>query len=111
MIEFYVFEFSSRESRLFFFTLYARSLPQFVVRLILLAYLWNSYFHKKFRIFTWYQRKIAQINYLPLRCARLFCRYNFKMDSKVSIPLLTPFTSYLDWKLNLIASLKRQGIY
>ena len=31
------------------------------------------------------------------------------MDS--SIPLLTPFTSYSEWKLKMIAYLKRQGIY
>ena len=42
-----------------------------------------------------------------------FCgdRYNFNMDSRVSIPLLTPFTRYLEWKLNIISSLKRQGLY
>ena len=31
------------------------------------------------------------------------------MDS--SIPLLTPFTSYSEWKLKMIASLKKQGLY
>ena len=31
------------------------------------------------------------------------------MDS--SIPLLTPFTSYSEWKMKMIASLKRQGLY
>ena len=31
------------------------------------------------------------------------------MDS--SVPLLTPFTSYLEWKLKIIASLKSQGLY
>ena len=31
------------------------------------------------------------------------------MDS--SAPLLTPFTSYSKWKLKMIASLKRQGLY
>src|SRR5882757_6343948 len=31
------------------------------------------------------------------------------MDS--SIPLLTPFTSYSEWKLKMIASLKRRGLY
>ena len=31
------------------------------------------------------------------------------MDS--SVPLLTPFTTYSEWKLKLNASLKRQGLY
>ena len=31
------------------------------------------------------------------------------MDS--SVPLLTPFTSYSEWKLKMIASLKRQDLY
>ena len=31
------------------------------------------------------------------------------MDS--SVPLLTPFTSYSKWKLKMIASLKRKGLY
>ena len=31
------------------------------------------------------------------------------MDSL--IPLLTPFTSYSEWKLKMIASLKRRGLY
>ena len=31
------------------------------------------------------------------------------MDS--SIPLLTPFTSYSEWKLKMIASLKKRGLY
>ena len=31
------------------------------------------------------------------------------MDSSVS--LLNPFTSYSEWKLKMIASLKRQGLY
>ena len=31
------------------------------------------------------------------------------MDS--SFPLLTPFTSYLEWKMKMIASLKRQYLY
>ena len=31
------------------------------------------------------------------------------MDS--SVPLLTPFTSYSEWKMKMIASLKRQGLY
>ena len=31
------------------------------------------------------------------------------MDSPV--PLLTPFTSYSEWKLRMIASLKRKGLY
>ena len=33
------------------------------------------------------------------------------MDSILSVPLLTPFTIYLEWKLNMISSLNRQGIY
>ena len=33
------------------------------------------------------------------------------MDSRVSVPLLSPFTSYLEWKLNIISYLKRQGLY
>ena len=33
------------------------------------------------------------------------------MDSRVSVPLLSPFTIYLEWKLNMISYLKRQGIY
>ena len=33
------------------------------------------------------------------------------MDSRVSVPLLTPFTSYSKWKLKLIAYLKRQDLY
>ena len=33
------------------------------------------------------------------------------MDSKVSLYLLTPFTSYSQWKLKLTTSLKRQGLY
>ena len=33
------------------------------------------------------------------------------MDSRVSVPLLSPFTSYLEWKLKMISYLKRQGIY
>ena len=31
------------------------------------------------------------------------------MDS--SVPLLTLFTSYSEWKMKMIASLKRQGLY
>ena len=31
------------------------------------------------------------------------------MDS--SVPLLTPFTSYSEWNLKMIASLKRRGLY
>ena len=31
------------------------------------------------------------------------------MDSLV--PLVTPFTSYSEWKLKMIASLKRKGLY
>ena len=33
------------------------------------------------------------------------------MDLRVSFPLLAPFTSYLEWKLKIISSLKRQGLY
>ena len=33
------------------------------------------------------------------------------MDSRVSVPLLAPFTSYLEWKLKMISYLKRQGLY
>ena len=33
------------------------------------------------------------------------------MDSRLLVPLLTPFTRYSKWKLNMIAYLKRQGIY
>ena len=33
------------------------------------------------------------------------------MDSRVSVPLIAPFTSYLEWKLNMISYLKRQGLY
>ena len=33
------------------------------------------------------------------------------MDSILSAPLLTPFTRYLEWKLKIILSLKRQGLY
>ena len=33
------------------------------------------------------------------------------MDSKLSVPLLTPSTRYSEWKLNMNASLKRQGLY
>ena len=33
------------------------------------------------------------------------------MDSRVSDPLLTPFISYSEWKLKMISSLKRQGLY
>ena len=33
------------------------------------------------------------------------------MDSRVSIPLLDPPTSYLEQKLKMISSLKRQGLY
>ena len=31
------------------------------------------------------------------------------MDS--SVPLLTPFTNYSEWKMKMIASLKRQDLY
>ena len=33
------------------------------------------------------------------------------MDSRFLVPLLTPFTRYLEWKLKMISSLKRQGLY
>ena len=33
------------------------------------------------------------------------------MDSRVSVPLLSPFTIYSEWKLNIISYLKRQGLY
>ena len=33
------------------------------------------------------------------------------MDSKLSIPFLTPSTRYLEWKLKMISSLKRQDLY
>ena len=33
------------------------------------------------------------------------------MDSILSVPLLTPSTRYLEWKLKMIAYLKRQGLY
>ena len=33
------------------------------------------------------------------------------MDSILSVPLLTPSTRYSEWKLKMIASLKRQGFY
>ena len=33
------------------------------------------------------------------------------MDSKLSVPLLTPSTRYSEWKLKMIAYLKRQGLY
>ena len=33
------------------------------------------------------------------------------MDSKLSVPLLTPSTRYSEWKLKMISSLKRQGLY
>ena len=34
-----------------------------------------------------------------------------QMDSRVSVPLLSPFTSYSEWKLKMITYLKRQGLY
>ena len=34
-----------------------------------------------------------------------------RMDSRVSVPLLSPFTSYSEWKLKMISYLKRQGLY
>ena len=33
------------------------------------------------------------------------------MDSRVSVPLLSPFTRYSEWKLKMISYLKRQGLY
>ena len=33
------------------------------------------------------------------------------MVSIVSVLLLAPFTSYSEWKLKMISSLKRQGLY
>ena len=33
------------------------------------------------------------------------------MYSRLSIPLLTPFTIYSEWKLKMISSIKRQGLY
>ena len=33
------------------------------------------------------------------------------MDSRLSIPLLAPFTSYSEWKLKMISYLKIQGLY
>ena len=33
------------------------------------------------------------------------------MDSRVSIPLLSPFTSYLEWKLKIISYLNKKGLY
>ena len=33
------------------------------------------------------------------------------MDSRLSVPLLTPFTRYSEWKLKMISSLKGRGLY
>ena len=33
------------------------------------------------------------------------------MDSRLSVPLLTPSTRYSEWKLKMISSLKGQGLY
>ena len=33
------------------------------------------------------------------------------MDSRVLVPLLSPFTSYSEWKLKMISYLKRLGLY
>ena len=33
------------------------------------------------------------------------------MDSRVSIPLIAPFIRYSEWKLKMISSLMRQGLY
>ena len=43
---------------------------------------------------------------VPLLC---FCKYKFEMDS--SVPLLTLFTNYSEWKKKMIASLMRRGLY
>ena len=43
--------------------------------------------------------------------AMIFSRYNFNRYSRVSVPLLTPFTRYSKWKFKMISSLKRQGLY
>ena len=45
----------------------------------------------------------------------LFCsdilQVQLHLDLILSVPLLTPSTRYLEWKLNMIASMKRQDIY
>ena len=33
------------------------------------------------------------------------------MDSRLSVPLLTPSTRYSKWKLKMISSLNRQGLH
>ena len=33
------------------------------------------------------------------------------MDSRVSVPLLSPFASYSEWELKMISYLKRKGLY
>ena len=33
------------------------------------------------------------------------------MDSRVSVPLLSPFTRYSEWKLKMISFLNRKGLY
>ena len=33
------------------------------------------------------------------------------MDSKLSAPLLTPSMRYSEWKMNMIASMKREDLY
>ena len=33
------------------------------------------------------------------------------MDSRLSVPLLTPFTRYSEWKFKMISFLKRQCLY
>ena len=33
------------------------------------------------------------------------------MDSRISVPLLSPFTSYSEWKLKMISYIKRQDLY
>ena len=41
----------------------------------------------------------------------LVLQVQLHMDLILSVPLLTPSTRYLEWKLKMIASLKRQGLY
>ena len=43
--------------------------------------------------------------------AVIFRGFNFNMDSILSVPFLTPFTRYSEWKLKMISSLKKQGLY
>ena len=47
-------------------------------------------------------QRLEMTYYCELVCfAMIFCRYNFNMDSRVSIPLLTPFTRYSECKLKM----------